>query len=366
MKVMTVVGTRPEIIRLSRVIVKFDEVFDHTLVYTGQNWDPNLSEIFFSEMQIRLPDINLKIDAKSLGSSIAGVMTGTEQAINEMKPDAFLVLGDTNSALSLIMAKRMHVRTYHMEAGNRCFDERVPEETNRRLIDHTSDFNMVYTQHARQNLLLEGLHPGRTFLTGSPIREVFNSYRDGILASDIVAELRLEPQKYFVVSVHREETVDSEVRLRAFAEMLDHVAQNWGYQIVVSTHPRTRKRLELHKALPNSPLVGLHEPFGYFDFLNLQLNAKCVLSDSGTISEESSIAGFPAVTLRKSIERPEALESGAIILSDVEGNNILRAIDLAVASYGNTECPQDYQVENCSQRVVNIIESTGPSVQGVT
>lgn len=358
MKVMTVIGTRPEIIRLSRVIARLDESFEHVLVHTGQNWDPKLGDVLFDDMEIRRPDINMGIDVSSLGSSIAGVIKGTEEVIGETKPDAFLVLGDTNSALSLIMAKRMRIPTYHMEAGNRCYDENVPEETNRRIVDHTADFNLVYTEHARRNLLSEGIHPRRILLTGSPIREVLEYYRGAIEASTILEDLGLTKGSYFLVSAHREETVDHPSRLHAFVDMLDEIADRWGLPVIVSTHPRTRNRLWSLGILPTRSEVKLLEPFGFFDYNQLQLNTMCVLSDSGTISEESAILGFPAVTLRASIERPEALDTGSIIMADVEQQQVIPSIELSITGNRHVECPGDYLVRNTSDRVVHFIQST--------
>lgn len=360
MKVMTVVGTRPEIIRLSRVIARLDESFDQVLVHTGQNWDPKLSDVFFDELDIRRPDINMGVDVSSLGTSIAGVIAGTERAIRDAQPDAFLVLGDTNSALGLIMAKRMRIPTYHMEAGNRCFDENVPEETNRRIIDHTADFNLVYTEHARRNLLSEGLHPRRILLTGSPMREVLEHYRGGIEASNVLADLGLEAGGYFIVSAHREETVDNPVRLRCLVETLDAVADRWNLPVVVSVHPRTRNRMRGMNLVPANPAVRLLEPFGFLDYNKLQMSSTCALSDSGTISEESAILGFPAVTLRASLERPEALDTGSIIMADVQGGEVISSIDVALSGSRQFTCPIDYTVSNTSERVTNFIQSTAP------
>ena len=355
---MTLVGTRPEIIRLSRVIARLDESFEHVLVHTGQNWDPKLSDVFFDEMEIRRPDINMGIDVSSLGSSIAGVMKGTEEVIGETRPDAFLVLGDTNSALSLIIAKRMRIPTYHMEAGNRCFDENVPEETNRRIIDHAADFNLVYTEHARRNLLTEGVHPRRILLTGSPMREVLDHYRARIESSTVLENLGLREGSYFVVSAHREETVDNPARLQALIDVLDQIADRWQLPVIVSVHPRTRNRMSSLGICPRESGVKLMDPFGFFDYNWLQLNAVCALSDSGTVSEESAILGFPAVTLRASIERPEALDAGSIVMADVQSQQIVQAIELSVAGCENVECPVEYLISTTSQRVTNFIQST--------
>jgi UDP-N-acetylglucosamine 2-epimerase (non-hydrolysing) len=358
MKVMTVVGTRPEIIRLSRIMARFDEDFDHILVHTGQNWDYRLNAIFFDELGLRAPDHVLKVDTSSLGAVLGDTLRKTEEVIRQESPDAFLVLGDTNSAISAVMAKRMRVPVYHMEAGNRCFDENVPEETNRRLVDHVADFNLVYTEHARRNLLAEGLHPRRIILTGSPMREVLNHYRPQIETSNILARLGLGEHGYFLVSAHREENVDSPGRLRALLDCLCEVRNRWGLRILVSTHPRTRLRLE---ALPGSgslPGIEFSEPFGFLDYNSLQMHAYCVLSDSGTISEESAILRFPAITLRSSIERPEALDTGTIVMTDLRPQSVVAGIEAVFANHATTSIPTDYQVTDCSIRVRNSILST--------
>ena len=358
MKVVTVVGTRPEVIRLSRIIACLDDSFAHVLVHTGQNWDYSLNGIFFDELGVRPPDHVLKVDTSSLGALLGDTLRKTEEVLRLEKPDAFLVLGDTNSAISAVMAKRMHIPVYHMEAGNRCFDENVPEEVNRRLVDHVADFNLVYTEHARRNLLTEGLSPRRILLTGSPMREVLNHYLPQIEASDILARTGLEKQRYFVVSAHREENVDSPSRMRALLDCLVAVRDRWALPIVVSTHPRTRLRLEA--LLPSADLSGINfsEPFGFHDYNQLQLGALCVLSDSGTISEESSILRFAAVTLRSSIERPEALDAASIIMTDLRPESVTAGIDAAIADHLSTDIPQEYRVDNCSVRVRNFILST--------
>ncbi|MGC4869584.1 non-hydrolyzing UDP-N-acetylglucosamine 2-epimerase [Micromonospora sp. DT53] len=360
-RVMTVVGTRPEIIRLARVIDTLDRTVDHTLVHTGQNWDPALSDVFFSELGVRAPDLFLRADTRSLGSLLGAVLVGTERAITELRPDALLVLGDTNSAISALMARRMNVPVYHMEAGNRCFDLNVPEETNRCMVDHIADFNLVYSEHARRNLLAEGLHPRRILHTGSPMREVLDHYRRQIERSTVLAQLELEPGGYFVVSAHRQENVDHPDRLRRLLDCLRAVRDEWRLPLLVSTHPRTRKRLE---ALAGDGLhldgVAFHEPFGFFDYVTLQRHARCTLSDSGTVSEEAAILGFPAVTLRESIERPEALDSGAIVMTGLEPDGVVEAIRVVVAQVadGSVACPLDYQVPDTSRRVVDFILST--------
>jgi len=317
-----------------------------------------LNGIFFDEMGLRAPDHVLGVDTSSLGAVLGDTLRKTEEVLRLEKPDAFLVLGDTNSAISSVMAKRMRIPVYHMEAGNRCFDENVPEETNRRLVDHIADFNLVYTEHARRNLLAEGLHPRRVLLTGSPMREVLDFYRPQIGASDVLTRLGLKKGGYFLVSAHREENVDPPQRLRDLLDCLLAVRDRWAQPILVSTHPRTRKRLEALKVPADLSAITFSEPFGFHDYINLQKNARCVLSDSGTISEESSILGFPAVTLRSSIERPEALESGSILLTDLRRESVIAGIVAAETDQHLTSGPQDYQSVDCSIRVRNIILST--------
>ncbi|GAB1694365.1 non-hydrolyzing UDP-N-acetylglucosamine 2-epimerase [Krasilnikovia sp. M28-CT-15] len=358
-KVMTVVGTRPEIIRLSRVISRLDRTVEHVVVHTGQNWDPMLSDVFFDELELRKPDRFLGVDTSTLGTVLGGVLAGVEEAIAQERPDALLVLGDTNSCIAALMSRRMKIPVYHMEAGNRCFDLNVPEETNRRMVDHVSDFNLVYTEHARRNLLAEGLHPRRILHTGSPMREVLEHYRPKIDASTVLHRLELDPGGYFLVSAHREENVDDPGRLNQLLECLRAVRDEWGLPVLVSTHPRTRKRLEQRVDDP-STLEGIvfHEPFGFLDYVHLQMKARCTLSDSGTISEESAILRFPAVTLRDSIERPEALDTGSIVMTGLDVQNVIEAVNVAISSGVGTACPADYVVADTSVRVVNFILST--------
>ena len=362
MKVLTVVGTRPEIIRLAAVMRRLDSTpgIEHVLVHTGQNWHHRLNGIFFEEMGLRLPDHVLNVDTTSLGATLGDILRKTEAVLAQERPDAFLVLGDTNSALSLIMAKRAKIPAYHMEAGNRCFDVNVPEETNRRLVDHTADFNLAYTEHARRNLLREGLHPRRVLVTGSPMREVLDLHRDQIDASSALAELEVRPREYFLVSAHREENVDNAQRLVSLVRSLNAVAEKWQLPVLVSTHPRTHKRLEAGGGLQVHPLVRFHPPFGFLDYNKLQLESACVLSDSGTIAEESTMLGFPAVTLRGAIERPEALDTGAITMVDVEPATVLAGVEFAIFRGRNPDAPADYCIENASERVVNFIISTVP------
>lgn len=359
-RVMTVVGTRPEIIRLSRVTARLDESFEHVLIHTGQNYDYGLNQVFFDELSIRAPDCYLGVDTSSLGKVLGGVLIGVESAIKDYQPDALLVLGDTNSCIAALMAKRMRVPVYHMEAGNRCFDENVPEETNRRLVDHVADFNLVYTEHARRNLLAEGLHPRRIMLTGSPMREVLEHYRPAIDASDVVDRLSVREREFFLVSAHREENVDNPDRLGLLLDSLRQLHRVHGLPILVSTHPRTRARLQA-QGIARIEGVHFHDPLGLLDYCRLQLAAACVLSDSGTISEESLILGFPAVTLRDSIERPEALDTGGIVMCGVRSEAVLAAAALVMSQWSKDERPEihlEYEVTNTSQRVVNFIRST--------
>lgn len=357
MKVVTVVGTRPEVIRLSRVIARLDESVDHVLVHTGQNSDHGLNGVFFEEMGIRTPDYSFGVNTDSLGTILADIMRMTEDLLRKEKPDAFLVLGDTNSGLSSLIAKRMNIPVYHMEAGNRCFDENVPEETNRRVIDHLADFNLVYTEHARRNLIAEGLPARRILLTGSPMREVLNHYAAQIASSHVMSRLELEEEKFLLVSAHRQENVDTPQRLDALLACLHALAEEWHLPVLVSTHPRTKQKLDARDA-HEIPGVRFHEPFGFFDYCHLQTKALCVASDSGTISEESSILNFPAVTLRSSIERPEALDAGVIITTDLRPDSLITGIKETIRDRQEVYSPLDYEPLNTSIRVRNYILST--------
>lgn len=363
LKVLTVVGTRPEIIRLSRVIRRLEEFVDHVLVHTGQNYDHSLNQVFFDDLSLRAPDYFLAVDTSSLGRVLGDTLIRIETILKIEDPDAMLVLGDTNSSIATLMAKRMQIPVYHMEAGNRAFDENVPEEINRRLVDHVADFNLVYTEHARRNLTAEGLPARRIMLTGSPMREVLAAYRAQIEASDILTRLSLAEGGYFLVSAHRAENVDSPERLQMLLDCLVAVHTRWGLPILVSTHPRTRNRLESLPTWVAPDDILFHEPFGFHDFNRLQLGAACVLSDSGTISEESTILGFPAITLRESIERPEALDTGGIIMTGLNEADVVAAISVATADEGRERgisalTPGDYLIGNTSERVVNFILST--------
>jgi len=358
--IVTIVGTRPEIIRLSRLIALLDQTVNHIFVHTGQNTDPNLTDIFFDELKIRKPDYFLDVNTASLGSVLGDTLIKVEEIFIKHKPNAVAILGDTNSAIAAVLAKRMQIPVYHMEAGNRSFDENVPEETNRRMIDHASDFNLPYTEHARRNLLNEGLHPRRILLTGSPMKEIMEHYKKDIEASSILASLKLKKNEYFLVSAHRQENVDSEIRLTNLLESLEGISQRWNLPVVVSTHPRTRKQMQSLAGFKEIPEVLFHEPFGFFDYNNLQINAKCVISDSGSISEESSILGFPAITIRDSMERPEALDSGSIIMTGLRKDEVLAGIEATISlkkQFENT-VPQGYEVTDFSKRVVSFVLST--------
>lgn len=366
LKVMTIVGTRPEIIRLSRVIALLDQTVDHVLVHTGQNYDYLLNQVFFDDLGLRAPDHLLGIDTSSLGRVLGETLLRTEEVLLAEQPDAVLILGDTNSSIAAVMAKRMRIPVYHMEAGNRCFDDNVPEETNRRLVDHVADFNLVYTEHARRNLLAEGLHPRRIILTGSPMREVLEAYRDRIDGSDVVARLGLSEGGYFLASAHREENVDSPVRLQQLLSCLVAVHSRWGLPVYVSTHPRTRKRLEALPEWSTPDGITFHEPFGFHDFNRLQLGAACVLSDSGTIAEESIILGFPAITLRDAIERPEALDTGGIMMTGLNAEDVVAAVEESMRGGPPGGGPAEYAIVNTSRRVVRFIMSTARRHQAWT
>lgn len=358
LKVMTIVGTRPEIIRLSRVIALLDETVNHILVHTGQNYDYELNQIFFEELELRKPDHFLNVDVSSLGATVGDIIKKSEEVLLKEKPDALLVLGDTNSCLSAYMAKRMHIPIYHMEAGNRCFDFNVPEEINRRVIDHISDFNLVYTEHARRHLLSEGLPHRRIYLTGSPMNEVLNFYLSKIKGSDILEKLSLKEKDYFVVSLHREENVDNNDNLIIVLKTLNKIAETFNKRIIFSTHPRTKNRIENLIDFNFDSRIEFMKPFGFFDYNMLQMNALCVLSDSGTINEEASILNFCAISIRNSIERPEGLDSGSIILTGLDTEIIIDSINLVI--YENQkdikkEYTDDYKIENTSWRVVKLI-----------
>lgn len=365
LKVVTIVGTRPEIIRLSVIIPLFDKYFNHILVHTGQNYDYELNEIFFEDLEIRKPNHFLNVDASSLGTVIGETISKGEKVLLEENPDAVLILGDTNSSLVAIIAKRLRIPIFHMEAGNRSFDMNVPEEINRKIVDHIADFNLVYTEHARRHLISEGLQHRRIYLTGSPLLEVINKFSKKINSSQILTDLELIPNKYFVVSIHREENVDNKSNLIEILNTLNSLSKFYNLPIIVSTHPRTRKRLEKLDGFDDNKLLLFMKPFGYFDYVFLQKNAVCVISDSGTISEESSILNFPAISIRQSMERPEAQDAGRIILTGFDKKTLFNSINFILEDKEqeeNNSLPIEYLIDNTSRRVLKlIIGNTGLS-----
>jgi UDP-N-acetylglucosamine 2-epimerase (non-hydrolysing) len=357
LKVVTIVGTRPEIIRLSRLIPKLDQYTDHVLVHTGQNSDPMLNDVFFDDLELRKPDYFLDVDTSSMGSVMGDTIKKSEEVLLKEKPDAVMILGDTNSSVAAIVAERMHIPVYHMEAGNRSFDANVPEELNRKMVDHVASFNLPYNDYSLRNLLAEGIHPKRICITGSPIREIYEHYKDKIAKSKVVEDLGLKKNGYFLVSVHRQENVDLPERLEKVLECLVAVRDEWKLPVLVSTHPRTRKRLE-ESGIDKVEGITFHEPFGYLDYNKLQINAKCVISDSGTISEESAIMGFPAVSLRDSIERPESIDSGSMILTGLKPENLSSAIKIVEDNGSPMLIPSGYETSNFSDVVIKLLLST--------
>lgn len=360
LKVMTVVGTRPEIIRLSRVIAALDIACDHVLVHTGQNYDHELSQVFFDDLGLRKPDHFLEAAASSPVATIGQILIAMEALLVEQRPDALLVLGDTNSCLSVIPAKRQRIPVFHMEAGNRCFDQRVPEEINRVIVDHTADINLTYSDIAREYLLREGLAPDRVIKTGSPMFEVLAHYRDGIDRSDVLARLGLEERRYFVVSAHREENIDSERNCARLFDILNRLADRNGDPVIVSTHPRTRNRIE-RAGVSFHPLVRLMKPLGFNDYVRLQKSAHAVLSDSGTITEEASILNFPALNIREAHERPEGMEEAAVIMTGLSLARVEQALTL-IEGHGREQerdfrLVADYAMPNVAAKVVRIIHS---------
>lgn len=359
LKVMTVVGTRPEIIRLSAVINKLDEseAIEHVLVHTGQNYDYELNEVFFNDFNLKKPDYFLNAATGTAVETIGNILVKIDPILEEVKPDAFLVLGDTNSCLCAIAAKRRHIPIFHMEAGNRCFDQRVPEETNRKIVDHTADINLTYSDIAREYLLREGLPADRIIKTGSPMFEVLNSRKDDIEKSDVLERLGLETDKYFVVSAHREENISSEQNFMDLVESLNTIAEKYQLPLIVSTHPRTRKMIE-SKGIEFNPLVKTKKPLGFNDYVKLQKYAKAVLSDSGTISEESSILGFRALNIRQAHERPEAMEEASVIMVGLKKERILQGLEiLETQEKDSLRLVADYSMPNVSDKVLRIILS---------
>lgn len=359
-KIVTVVGTRPEIIRLSRVIPKLDEHCEHILVHTGQNYDYELNEIFFQDLGIRKPDYFLNAAGSTGAETIGNVIIAVDKVLAEVKPEALLVLGDTNSCMAVISAKRRKIPTFHMEAGNRCFDMRVPEEINRKIVDHTADINLTYSNIARDYLLREGLSPDMVIKTGSPMFEVLNYYRDGIEQSDILERLNLEAGKFFIVSAHREENIDSDKNFFKLVDVLNTVAEHYGYPIIVSTHPRTQKRVDA-MGIQFHENVRLLKPLGFKDYNKLQLSAKAALSDSGTINEESSILNFPALNLREAHERPEGMEEAVVMMVGLEADRVMQALQVLESQLSGTDrnlrLVADYSMPNVSDKIVRIVHS---------
>lgn len=361
MKVMTIVGTRPEIIKLSRVISELDRHLTHILVHSGQNYDFELNGIFFSEMGIRKPDYFLEAVGSNVAHTIGNVIAKADDVLAKEQPDALLLLGDTNSCLAAIAAKRRKIPIFHMEAGNRCFDLRVPEEINRKIVDHISDINMTYTEHARRYLIAEGLRPETVIKTGSPIKEVLAHHREQIDASDVLIRLQLQKREYFLVSAHREENVDSEVNFTNLLQSLSAIAERYAKPVIASTHPRTRKKLEEKGTVGFDSRIQFLKPLGFPDYVKLQMNATCVISDSGTITEESSILGFPAVTIRQAHERPEGMDEGTLIMCGLEAETVLKSIEVVTSqlaeSVSRFRTVGDYDVDNVSHKVLRIILS---------
>lgn len=361
LKVATIIGTRPEIIRLSRVIPQMDRYFDHVLIHTGQNYDYELNEIFFKELGIRKPDYILNTATDSVAKTIGNIISMTDELFEKIKPDAVLLYGDTNSCLSIISAKRRKIPVFHMEAGNRAFDQRVPEDINRKIVDHLSDINMPLTEHARRYLIAEGLRPEMVIKTGSTLKEVLNYNIKKIESSTVLEDLKLNKRKYFVVSAHREENIDNESNFNNLLDSLNAVAKKYQLPIIVSTHPRTRQRLEQSGRQDMDKLIQFLKPLGFFEYVKLQQNAFCVISDSGTITEESSILNIPAIMIRQAHERPEGMDEGTLIMSGLRPEMVLQSIEMVISDFNEQNRPTkivaDYNVDNVSIKVVRIIMS---------
>ncbi len=360
-KVMTIVGTRPEIIKLSRVMSELDQHVTHILVHSGQNYDYELNEIFFIEMEIRKPNYFLDVVGESVAQTIGNIIAKTDSVLAKEHPDALLLLGDTNSCLAAIAAKRRKIPIFHMEAGNRCFDLRVPEEINRKIVDHISDINMTYTEHARRYLLAEGMRPEMIIKTGSPMKEVLKHYRKQIDASDVMEQLGLRKRAYFLVSAHREENVDSEINFADLLRSLTAIVELYDKPVIVSTHPRTRKRIEETGTIGLDTRIHFMKPLGFPAYVQLQINAACVISDSGTITEEASILGFPAITIRQTHERPEGMDEGTLIMCGLKAETVLKALEVVMSQFkelhGRFRTVEDYDTDNVSQKVLRIILS---------
>ncbi len=361
LKVMTIVGTRPEIIKLSRVMAELDKYTDHVIVHTGQNFDYELNEIFFNELHIRRPDYFLDAAGRNAAETIANVILKSDELMERVRPDALLLYGDTNSCISVISAKRKKIPIFHMEAGNRCFDQRVPEEINRKIVDHLSDINMPLSEHARRYLLAEGLRPETVIKTGSPMTEVLKYHLPEVEKNDVLEKEGLKKGEYFIVSTHREENVDSEKNFTDLLASLNAITAKYGKKVIVSTHPRTRKKLEAIGFTNTNPMIEFMKPFGFMEYIKLQMNAFCVISDSGTITEESSILHFPAITIRQAHERPEGMDEGTLIMTGLNSKRILDSIDVVTSQHAEGKDAihsiPDYAADNVSKKVVRIILS---------
>lgn len=368
MKVMTILGTRPEIIRLSACIKACDKYFNHILVHTGQNWDFALNEVFFQDLELREPDYYLDSVGKNLGETMGNIIAKSYEIMQKELPDAVLILGDTNSALSAISAKRLKIPIFHMEAGNRCWDWNVSEMINRKIVDHISDINLPYTEHSRRYLLSEGIDGKTIFVTGSPMREVLRDHMNKIMDSNVLERLKLKKNKYILLSAHREENIDLEDNFISLMEAINHIAEKYQIPVIYSTHPRSKKFIE-HRGFIFHPLVRSMKPFGFVDYNKLQMNAYCVLSDSGTLSEESTMLGFPGILIRTSTERPEVLDKGTVVIGGIRGEDVEQAIELTISMYENKEetfMAEDYEDTNVSVKVVKLIQSYSKIVNRTT
>ena len=363
LKVMTIVGTRPELIKMSRVIAEFDKHTNHILVHTGQNYDYELNQVFFEDLEIRKPNYFLEVVGKNVAQTIGQIIMKSDEVMEKEQPDAIMLYGDTNSCLSVLSAKRRKIPVFHMEAGNRCFDQRVPEELNRKVLDHLSDINLVLTEHARRYLIAEGIRPETIIKTGSHMREVLDYYMPKILASDILSKSSLESGKFFIVSAHREENVDSPKNLINMLETLNALADSYGFPVIVSTHPRTKKRIDALNLGNLNPLIQFSKPFGFFDYIKLQMEALCVVSDSGTITEEASMLNLPAITIRNAHERPEGMDVGTLIMSGLKKERVLDAVKIILLQHeklidkSNTLTIDDYEVKQVSRKLLRIVAS---------
>ena len=361
MKVITILGTRPEIIRLSLTMKLLDKYVNHLIIHTGQNYEYELNEVFYEDLNLRKPDYFLDVNTKSMGNIYGDTLIKSEEILKQEKPDAILILGDTNSSIAGIIAKRLQIPIYHAEAGNRSFDQNVPEEINRKIIDHIADFNIVYTERSRQHLISEGYPHRKIYLSGSPMKEIIINYQTKIKESKILTKLNLALGNYFVVSIHRQENVDLKENLINILDILNAVAEKYNIKIIVSSHPRTKERLKAMQNIEIDRRVEFIKPFGFFDYLTLQQNSKAVISDSGTISEESAIIDFPAITLRKSMERPEAIDSGSIILTGLDEETVLTSIDVTIEQSNKglaKSIPEEYKIKNTSWRILKLILGT--------